>query len=685
MWSELDFFIQAPAPANSVQTGTGILCPGIQFGKQEMNLIRKSALNPVTSKDVQSLVRQLRVVLTNARVYEAGHSQREQAYRGLWEFFLELSGDVGSILIEVVPWGVLINGRGLETEDKATRMVTSWLQERAISNFLFDGRGRLEELSTQMDALSSIDAVQIDVLRLGRCPDGLAGPPLLFNVTVDSSSPAERGEAEAPAVQHEDGADGPESADDDASESQGSSPVSEPGADHGGWADRLSHLNPGAEEGEVDDGASASAEEAAPAQEEVEAAEVAALLADGAEAVCSRLSVHLISDDGEARRRRALISALQQDAEPELRAQVLGQLTERLAGESDVELAVSLLQACEELVSASIEDGSLHTVSAFCEQLDLLGSGGSELAGRADAARAYMSSPELVQQMVEKMEVLPRDQCELIRRILKGFGHSAMPQLFELMMVQERKSVRLSLAEVMNYHLQEADSEVDLDELTAPLLRELNRDSNPWYVRRNVVYILNSVSTPQCQRALLRLADRDQDPRVLTEVARCLLNSDLEAASGLLERLAVDPRFSDAAGLFELVRSLYLQDPERVLAGLEQRLSGKDVSAEVAEGCLLGLAWIASEAALPFLRRLLTEQKGGLLKRPGWSDAVRASAVEAIATIRGQEARAALQLGRQDKVSEIRRLAVEFMHMEPSRASVAAFRRIGVSPREDER
>jgi len=676
--------MQAPVQATSVQTGTGILWPGTEFGKYEMKLIRKSALNPVTSKDVQSLVRQLRVVLTNARIYEAGHALRESAHRGIWDFLLELSGDVGPVLIEVVPWGVLINGKGLETEDKAARMVTSWLQERAVSNFFFDGRGRLEELSTQMDVVASLNSDQIDALRLGTGPAELGESPLSFNVTVDSST-AEEGEIVA--SQSQPGADssGLESTEAAATEPQAGDAASGAEQEPGGWADSLSHLNPGDSEGGAPDVDAVEAEEAAPTPEELEVAEVAQLLEEGAEAVCAALSVHLLSDSAVARKRRSLILALQRDADSELRAQVLGRLTQELAGELEMELGVSLLQACEELVPVSIEDGSLHTVSAFCEQLDLLESSEPELAGRAEAARAYMSSPELIEKMVEKMQVLPRDQCELIRKILKGFGHSAMPQLFELMMIQERKSVRLSLAEVMNYQLREADSEVDLDELTAPLLRELSRDSNAWYVRRNVVYILNSVRTPQCQRALLRLADRDQDPRVLTEVARCLLHSELDAARDLLEKLAVDPRFSDAAGLFEVIRSLYPKDPERVLAGLEQRLSVKDVPAAVAEGCLLGLAWSASEAALPFLRRLLTEQRGGLLKRPGWSDAVRASAIEAIATIRGQEARAVLELGRQDKVSEVRRLAVEFMHMEPSRASVAAFRRIGVSPREDER
>ncbi len=664
--------------------GTGILWPGTQFGKYEMKLIRKSALNPVTSKDVQALVRQLRVVLTNARIYESGHALRESAHRGIWDFLLELSGDVGPVLIEVVPWGVLINGKGLETEEKAARMVTSWLQERAVSNFFFDGRGRLEELSTQMDVLALLNSEQIDALRLGTAPTELGGSPLAFNVTVDSSV-AEGGEVVASKAQQGAESSGAQSEGAVAAEPDVSDAASGAEEEAGGWADRLSHLNPGDSEGEPLDVGAVEVEEAALTPEELEAAEVARLLEEGAEAVCAALSVHLLSDSGEARRRRTLILALQRDAGPELRAQVLGRLTQQLAGELEMALGISLQQASEELVPASIDDGSLHTVSAFCEQLDLLKDSEPELAGRAEAARAYMSSPELIEKMVGKMQVLPRDQCELIRKILKGFGHSAMPQLFELMMAQERKSVRLSLAEVMHYHLREADSEVNLDELTAPLLRELSRDSNAWYVRRNVVYILNSVRTPECQRALLRLADRDQDPRVLTEVARCLLHSDLDAARDLLEKLAVDPRFSDAAGLFEVIRSLYPKDPDRVLAGLEQRLSVKDVPAAVAEGCLLGLAWSGSEAALPFLRRLLTEQRGGLLKRPAWSDAVRASAIEAIATIRGQEARAALELGRQDKVSEVRRLAVEFMHMEPSRASVAAFRRIGVTPREDER
>ena len=657
-----------------------------------MKSIAASELQPVTSKDVQILIRQLRVVITNARIYEAGHAQRVVAHRGVWDLLFELSGDVGRILIEIVPWGPLINGKGLETEDKGARLVTAWFQERVITNIVFDGRGRFDEFCVQMDALTMMSETDRDVLRLRRVLDWMVGPPLFLNVVVDHSAPVEGedGGLSGAASKGTHTELGRQTTKVDAL-APGDSGDAQAAGSQGGWSDRLAHLNPASpEDGEgasdvVEENASV-AEDSGPSREEIEAAERAALIAKGAEAVCAFLSVPLPGDDDGARRRRTLLTGLQQEDTAELRTEVLGLLSRQLGGELTVALGSSLLQACEELVSATIDAGSLHTVAAFCEQLDQLTDQDHELAGRAGAARVYMSSPELIEKMVRKMEVLPKDQCDLIRKILRGFGHSAMPQLFELMMTQERKSVRLSLAEVMNYHLREADSEVDLDELTAPLLRELSTNNNPWYVKRNVVYILGSVRTPVCQRALLRLAGQDEDPRVLTEVARGLLNSTSDVARSILGKLAWDPRFSDAAGLFEVIRALYPHSPERVLAGLEQRLGGKDVTSAVAQGTLLGLVWSAEQAALPFLSRILTEQKGGLIKkRPLWSDTVRAAALEALATMRGQDARAALQLGREDKVSAIRRLAVELMHMEPSRAAVAAYGRIGVRPGEDEK
>ena len=648
-----------------------------------MKLIHAHTLNPVTSKDVQALIRQLRMALTNHRIYEEGHAQRLSVHRGIWDFLLELSDDIGIVLVEVVPWGLLINGKGLEAEDKGARIVTTWFQERSVDNFLFDGSGRLEDFCVQLDTMASLDSEKLATLQGGGAIAALSGPPLFFNVDVDNSAPADdevaTAQGQSPRGPHT--GSGPHTTDSAGSEADDSGSPS----GSGGWSDRLSHLNPSGSDAE---GADEQGEEdvaAAPSADEQEAAALRALLEEGAEAVVAALSVPLSTEQHEARRRRALLGALQEQGAATLCAQVLGRLTIALTPEVAIDLGVSLLQGCEELVPASIDAGSLHTVAAFVEQIGCLRGSPPRLAGRAEAAQAYMSSPELIEKMVHQMELLPRDQCELIRRILRGFGHSAMPQLFALMMAQDKKSVRLSLAEVMNHHLREAHTDVDLDELTAPLLRELGRASNPWYVKRNLVSILSSVQTPQCQRALQRLADQDQDPRVLTEVARSLMRNDSEGARSILVKLAEDPRFCDAAGLFEVVRSLYRTGDQQVLAGLEQRLAGKDVAATVAEGCLLGLAWVAETASLPFFRRLLTEQKGGLIKRPRWADPVRSAAIEAIATIRGQEAREVLQLGREDKVSEIRRRTVEFTHMEPSRASVAAYRRIGVSPDETER
>ena len=258
-----------------------------------------------------------------------------------------------------------------------------------------------------------------------------------------------------------------------------------------------------------------------------------------------------------------------------------------------------------------------------------------------------------------------------------------MTQLFELMMTVEKRSVRLSLVDVMVHHLRAAVAADDrADELLKPFFRELARASqNPWYVTRNLVFILTQVNTISCQRALLSQVDQAQDPRVLASLARGLLRTQNESSASLLNKLAFDPRFTDAGGLFDVLRHMNEHSPKEVRLGLETRLAGKEVSESVAEGSLLGLAYSAGEDALPFLSKLVTE-KAGLLKRPVYSDAVRLAALEAMATIRGKAARKALELGREDKVSEIRRRAVELMYMEPSRAAVAAYRRLGVNPEE---
>ncbi len=664
------------------------------------------------------MVRQVRMVMTNARIYEAGHAQRSLASEGLWNFLLELHEDLGVVLVEVVSWGVLINGKGLETADKGASIVTEWFQRRAVRNFVFDGRGRMEDLCEQLDLLADLDEDSLAQFREGNAPGALNAPPLIFNVIVESSEPQKKDEA---AGRTSSGFGRKTTAMSGLAPGDSEAPVEldekeEPGNDEGAslQAPRADSEVAGDElaEAGAEDGEEGKAEAAKPdrfswATVAIEALDdsLEQLLAEaegdqqvlatmgtralqsvldrGAEAVLSYLAQELPTRQAAQRLRGDLLVALQQS--DELRVEVLGGLAQRLgelaSSEGGEALGSSLVQACEELVPAAINCGELHTVAAFSSTLEDLSAGSSQLAVRAGSARLYLSSPQVIAMMVRKMEVLPRDQCELIRSILRSFSEAIVPQLLELLMTAERRSVRASLVEVIVYHLRAAvAADADSDELLAPFLRELaNASDNPWYVTRNLVSILSQVNTPTCQRQLLALVNQDQDPRVLTELARGLMQTEAESARRLLQQLAFDRRFTDGAGLFDVVRYLYSVSAAAVLRGLEKRLAEKDVSAPVAEGSLLGLAYSAGEEAVPFLSRLLTE-KAGLLKRPVYADSVRSAALEAMATIRGKKARGALALGREDKESEIRRRTVELVHMEPSRASVAAYRRLGVDP-----
>jgi len=726
-----------------------------------MDTVQASELRAGSLRDVQVLVRQLRVVTTNARIYAQGHAQRAVASEALWDLLLELNEALGELLIEVVDGGLLLNGTASPGAEKGGVIVSQWLQKRAVHNILFDGRGRLDELEGQLDLLIELDAASTVRLRKGQEVGMLATPPLVVNVSVDAASEnapvgtisrqvtavsaLSPGDARSPAEAAE-----PLETTDDAEPSEASE-ASEPAepAEPAEAAEPAEPAEPAEAAEPAEPAEAAEPAEPAEAAEPAEPAEAdasgpaaaadteefavpepellpvawaeldvsaldaafdsrcASLLAAssvatgggagiagalasvieslegrGAAAVTEYLAVPLPTGQAGLRLRRALLVSLQSNEE--LRAEVLGTLARRVGEEADEALGCSLIQACEELVSAAIDSGELHTVEAFVRSLGSASGRGGLLDERAESARIYLSSPALVEKMVHKMEVLPRDQCELIRSILRGFGSSTMLQLFELMMAATRRSVRLSLVDVMVHHLKGAVAAGEqVDALFEPLLKELERaDQNPWYVTRNLVFILSQVNTPTCQRALLRLASEDHDSRVLAELARGLVQTDSESARDLLAKLAFAPTFIDAGGLFDLVRHLYRYSPVRIRRGVEERLSGADVLASVAEGMLLGMARSGGEEAVPFLSKLVSE-RAGLLKRPVFAEVVRMAALEAMATIRGKAGREALELGRSDKVGEVRRRAVELMHMEPSRAAAAAYGRLGVSPDAD--
>jgi len=692
-----------------------------------MKVVQESELSPASSKDVQGLIRQLRVVITNARIYASGHGQRISASAAIWDFLLELSEGLGVVLVEVVPWGLLVNGKGLETPDKGARIVTDWLQERQVRNFVFDGSGRLDVLTAQLDLLADLGAATIERMRQDDLPELLREPPLIVNVMVNRLAPPEEtpaksntdlarqttitsgltpgdvgtdlepgGLAGAPTGEVENLAlegSGPDAGAGESPEDPDTEPEPEPEAPPFDWSEVAVEAvdatfgqlcEEGADDFESDfesdgeDGEAGDEIDREALESELSRA-LESLLERGAEGLCRYLAVALPEAEPAQRLRRAVLNALREGGEP--RAEVLGILSQQLRRESDEGLGTSLFQACEELVPAAIQSDELHTVAAFSKTLDAIVERDTLLVDRAEAARIYLSSPAVVETMVRKMEVLPRDQCDLIRNILRSFGVTTMPQLFELMMTANKRSVRLSLVEVIVHHLQVAvAADGRADELLAPFFRELARaHQNPWYVTRNVVFILTQLNTLSCQRALLSQVDQAKDPRVLAALARGLLQTQTESSVLLLNKLALDPRFTDGGGLFDVLRHMHAHSPEELHRVLEQRLAGKDVAESVAEGSLLGLAYGAGEDALPFLSKLVTE-KAGLLKRPVFCDAVRGAALEAMATIRGKAARDALGVGREDKESTIRRRAVELMHMEPSRASASAYRRLGVNP-----
>jgi hypothetical protein len=661
-----------------------------------MHTVQASELRAGSTRDVQVLIRQLRVVITNARIYAQGHAQRATASEALWEMLLELNEALGDLLIEVVENGLLLNGTALDGSEKGGLIVSQWLQKRAVRNIAFDGRGRLDELEGQLDLLIELDAESTVRLRKGLEVGMLATPPLLVNVTVDAGgedagdaaeearggpitrqltqvSEVSPGDAELPAE--------PPPPDPVAAADTEEFEVPEPPGPPFSWQEVEVSAMDAAFERRCNAllAASSAAGGGGPGIAEELAAALESLEGRGAMAVIDYLAVPLPTGQAAVRLRRGLLASLQRN--DELRAEVLGTLARRLGEEVDEALGCALIQACEELVSAAIQSGELHTVEAFIRSLGSASARGGLLDERAESARIYLSSPALVDLMVQKMEVLPRDQCDLIRTILRGFGAATMLQLFELMMTATRRSVRLSLVEVMVHHLKEAVAAGEaVDALFEPLLKELERaDQNPWYVTRNLVVILSQVNTPTCQRALLRLASQDHDSRVLAELARGLVQTDTESARDLLGKLALAPRFVDAGGLFDVVRHLYRYSPVRIRRGVEERLSGSEVLAAVAEGSLLGMAHSGGEEAVPFLSKLVSE-KAGLLKRPVFADVVRLAALEALATIRGKAGRKALELGRADKVGEVRRRAVELMYMEPSRAAAAAYGRLGVDP-----
>jgi HEAT repeat protein len=650
-----------------------------------MRAVDSSDLQPIPQDDIILIVRLLRGLVTNLRVYPEGHSIVQAVGGRVWERVASGLDASPKLLIGADTSLLTVNNDSIykSCDEQAFSVeLAAWLRERGVQNILMDQGATGDELLRLFSWLHGTPPQDVREATARGLPRDLALDKVEINVAAGKNEDEIRKTLETMDL----------------------APIFEQAGFEGGsgnaeWTQ--TDLGRLAREGKLDDlvdgarmeefvesffaeqfdASKFTASRLAPAdidqilerlQENLGAAPSPQLdetiAAKAAEAVArmmpdlvgSYLATELPAGQGQASRVRiGVLEQLRGDSEQQ--GHVLGELSTHLGSATDASRGLGCLHAMEALVPQALAAGDRTAAFEAVGTIAVATLPGKpeELRARAKMSLRYLASPELIANLLHQLQTAPPTERQNTRDLLRVLGPYAVPTLMEEMRSSMRRAVRDELREVLIHVGRRALMDGDDPSLVLdPLFRELdNHAHNPWYFTRNVVAILGELGGPGFQKKLTNLLGEGVDPRIRTEAARALIKLNTDTAREVLGEVAFAGGL-DPTGVAIVIPFLIRTDTGATLTSLQDMLSAKDCSAEQADATLSGLALDMDDKVLPLLRRVLSE-RSGLLKRFVFPEVVRLAAIDALGLIGGMEAAAKLSSMAEDKNPSLRRRATE--------------------------
>jgi len=647
-----------------------------------MRTVETSQLKPVGQDDVIVFVRLARALVTNLRVYPAGHSIVQAVAGRVGERITAMHAVTPKILVGSETSLLTLNNDSIYKacdEQPFSIELAAWLRERGVTNLLLEPGATADELLRLFAWLhATAPEVAREAVTKG-APRELALEAIELNVQAAAKEDEIRKTLERMDL----------------------APILERAGLEGNVDWTQTDLGRLAAEGKLDDlvdgarmeefvdkyfterfdASNFAASRLAPADidqilerlkddlQPVDAPKLDETIASKAaeavarmmpEMVGSYLATELPTGEGTASKVRVgVLEQLRGDIDKQ--GHVLGQLSTHLSGATDASRGLGCLHAMESLVPQALAAGDRSAAFEAVGTIAVATLPGKpeELRSRAKMSLRYLASPELVANLLHQLQTAAPTERQNTRDLLRVLGPFAVPTLMEEMRSSMRRGVRDELLEVLIHVGRRAlmdgeDPALVLD----PLFRELdNHAHNPWYFTRNVVAILGELGTEGFADKLAALLGDGVDPRIRTEAARALMKANTDAGRRNLSRVAFGGGL-DGPGVALVMPYLLRTDTQPTLSALEAMLSDKACDTDQADATLSGLALDMGDKVLPLLRRVLTERHG-LLKRPTFPEGVRLAAVDALGLIAGNDARALMKTTGDDKSPALRRRATE--------------------------
>lgn len=688
------------------------------------NLVDLSQLSPVEQDELAGIVRHLRALITNLRVYPDGHRVVVDVADRVAEHLSAAAQAHGMVLLDAQETSLRCNAEVL-FEDCVERdlapKVASWLRERGLTNLLVTPAVTPDELLRLFGWLSSTQPRDARESLVGGLPDVLETANLRLNVRVrgarteelevyleealdavglegvvrdalrdrqvsldEGLDPANLREELLELVRREmaagprAGAVAPESIDWSRIDL---SQVLDPETLEDLVADFMeSEFDPRAVFGGAEDLEDRLEEISATLKTTLNTADLGplqdALLGHAAgmvttlvpDAVAEFLADPAATGTLEQRIQERVVERLAE--KDKQRAQVLRTLVDRLGPADDTEPFHASIAVMEELIPGVLASpqrvdaiAGLAAIAAAAHSDDLT----LDCRHRAESALRALTGPDVMPLVVQQLQADDDAQLGGARDLLRQMGHEAVMPLLEILRSSLDQTVRLAVVgALVDLGQRERAAGPRAPRSMIPLLRELRHsEHNPWYFTRNLVEVLVHVGSPAFEKELLALLGSDLDYRVLAAVAQGLVAAKTGEIRAALRQVLFQGKIIVPEAFEALLARELDDDRSAALAELDRMLSTGVAPDRIERVALSALARHLGAEATPFLGKVLTT-RSRILRRHPYSEDHRLMAVEALAILDDDGARALLDRALKDPAPEVRRRAALRLEQGPS-------------------